>query len=107
MLQPQSIHIEDLGSIGILRTLTTITQHGPINISHLSRKTGLNHTSADRHVKKLAQKGLVTEQRYGAIRMIRPTFETLTVTFKRGMNVKINISTQGPPTLMKNTRRTD
>jgi len=99
MLQPQTpaIHIEDLGSIGILRTLTTITQHGPINISHISRKTGLNYTSVDNHVKKLTQKGLVTEQRYGAIRMIKPTFDTLTVTFKKGMNVKINLKTQPPP----------
>jgi predicted transcriptional regulator len=96
MLQPQAstIHIEDLGSIGILRTLTTITHHGPINISHLSRKTGLNYTSVDRHVKKLTQKGLVTEQRYGAIRMIKLTFDTLTVTFKRGMNVKIDLSSK-------------
>ena len=100
MLQPQAptIHIEDLGSIGILRTLTTITHHGPINISHISRKTGLNHTSVDRHVKTLTQKGLVTEQRYGVIRMIKPTFDTLTVTFKKGMNVKINLKTQPPPT---------
>jgi predicted transcriptional regulator len=96
MLQPQAtaIQIEDLGSIGILRTLTTVTHHGPLNISNLSRKTGLNHTSVDRHVKTLAKKGLVTEQRYGAIRMIKPTFDTFTVTFKRGMNVKINITTK-------------
>ena len=95
MLQPQAptIRIEDLGSIGILRTLTAITHHGPINISHISRKTGLNYTSVDRHVKKLTHKGLVTEQRYGAIRMIKPAFDTFTVTFKRGMNVKINITT--------------
>ncbi len=94
MLQPQTIHIEDLGSIGILRTLTAITHHGPINISHISRKTGLNYTSVDNHVKTLTQKGLVTEQRYGTIRMIKPTFDTLTVTFKRGMNVKINLSSK-------------
>jgi predicted transcriptional regulator len=96
MLQPQAqtIQIEDLGSIGILRTLTTVTRHGPLNISNLSRKTGLNHTSVDRHVKTLAKKGLVTEQRYGAIRMIKPAFDTFTVTFKRGMNVKINITTK-------------
>jgi DNA-binding transcriptional ArsR family regulator len=96
MLQPQAptIQIEDLGSIGILRTLTAITRHGPINISHLSRKIRLNYTSTDRHVKKLTQKGLVTEQRYGAIRMIKPSFDTFTVTFKKGMNVKINLSSK-------------
>ena len=99
MLHPQAqiIRIEDLGSIGILRTLTTITHHGPINISHLSRKTGLNHTSVDRHVKTLTEKGLVTEKRYGAIRMIKPSFDTLTVTFKRGMNVKINLTSNKQP----------
>ena len=72
MLLPQAptIHLEDLGSIGILRTLSTITQYGPINISHLSRKTGMNYTRVDRHVKKLTQKGLVEEKRYGNIRMI-------------------------------------
>ena len=96
MIQPHAptIQIEDLGSIGILRTLTTITRHGPINISHLSRKTGMNHTSVDRHVKKLAQKGLIIEKRYRTIRMIKPAFNTLTVTFTRGMNVKINISSE-------------
>ncbi len=96
MLQAATIQIEDLGSVGILRTLTTITRHGPLNISNLSRKTGMNHTSVDRHVKTLARKGLITEKRYGAIRMIKPTFDTLTVTFKRGMNVKINVLSKTP-----------
>ena len=50
-------------------------------------------------VKKLTQKGLVEEKRYGAIRMIKPSFDTFTVTFKRGMNVKINLKTQLHSTL--------
>ena len=94
MLQPQSqtIDLEDLGSVGILRVLNTVASHGPINISHLSRKTGLNHTSADRHVKMLVEKGLLEEKRYGKIRMINPVFDSFAVVFKRGMEVKMILS---------------
>ena len=85
----ETIKLEDLGSVGILRVLETVTKQGIINISHLSRKTGLNHTDVDRHVKKLVKLGLVEEWWYGALRMISPSFDSLAVVFKKGLGVKI------------------
>ncbi len=69
--------------------LATVTKHGPLNISQLGRKTGLNHTSCDNHVKKLIGMGLLEERRYGKLRMIRPSFDSLAVVFKKGMGVRI------------------
>ena len=85
----ETIELESLGSIGILRILETVTKYGSINISHLSRKTGLNHTSCDIHVRKLAEIGLLEERRYGNLRMIKTTFDSLMVEFKKGFGVKI------------------
>ena len=84
-----TLDLTDLGSVGIMRVLETVTKQGTINISHLSRKTGLNHTGVDHHVKKLVELGLVEEKRYGALRMIKPSFDSLTVVFKKGLGVRI------------------
>ena len=94
MLQSQTIQLEDLGSIGILRVLNTVSEHGPLNISSLSRKTGMNHTGVDGHVRKLVEKGLLAENWYGKIKMIKPAFDTFSVVFKRGMSVKLVLSTR-------------
>jgi DNA-binding transcriptional ArsR family regulator len=72
-----------------MKVLECVTKQGSINISHLSRKTGLNHTGVDRHVKKLVGMGLLEEGRYGKLRMIRPAFDSLVVLFKKGMGVRI------------------
>lgn len=85
----QKIKLEDLGSVGILRVLETVTKHGPLNISLLGRKTGLNHGSCSLHVKKLVEFGLVEEKKYGAIRMIKPAFTSFSVVFKRGLGVRM------------------
>jgi predicted transcriptional regulator len=85
----ETIKLEDLGSIGILRILETVTKFGSINISHLSRKTGLNHTSCDIHVRKLVGMGLLEERRYGNLRMIKTVFDSLMVEFKKGFGVRI------------------
>ena len=83
-----TLDLTDLGSVGILRVLETVTMQGTINISHLSRKMGLNHTGVDSHVRKLVELGLLEEKRYGAIRMIKPAFDSLAVVFKKGTGVK-------------------
>ena len=86
-----TLNLTDLGSVGILRVLETVTKQGTINISHLSRKTGLNHTGVDNHVKKLVELGLVEEKRYGTIRMIKPAFHTFNIRFKRAIGVTMQI----------------
>ena len=69
--------------------LETVTKQGSINIGLLWRKTGMNYTSVDRHVRKLAELGLLEEKRYGAIWMIKPKFDSLAVAFKKGLGVRI------------------
>ena len=86
-----SLKLEDLGSKGLLRILETITQHGPLNITHLARKVGMNSGNVDMHLKKLVEHGLVTERRYGKIRMIRPGFTELCIQFQRGKKTRITV----------------
>ncbi|MDG6934200.1 MAG: winged helix-turn-helix transcriptional regulator [Nitrososphaerota archaeon] len=40
-----------------------------VNITSLATKAGLNHTSAARHLSKLVSSGLVTERRFGRVRI--------------------------------------
>ena len=91
MLEPLSFKLEDFVSRGMLRVLKVISQNGSCNISMLSRKTGLNHGSCDRHIKKLLALGLVSERRYNNIRWIRPEFISLTIEFRRGMRPKMTV----------------
>jgi len=86
-----SFKLEDLGSKGKLRILETIYQHGPINISAVGRRCGMNYSSVDNHVKGLVEIGLIEERTYGnmGIRMLRPGYEQVNIQLKRGMKVKI------------------
>ena len=43
----------------------------------------------DSHVKKLVELGLVEERRYGALRMIKLSFDSLAVVFKKGLGVRL------------------
>ena len=75
---------ELLGSRGRIRTLQILAESGELNISEVSRRTGLNYTSVERHLVKLAKLGLVKEKRYGKIRIFQTLFQTLTVRFEKG-----------------------
>ena len=75
---------ELLGSRGRIRTLQILSESGELNISEVSRRTGLNYTSVERHLVKLAKLGLVKEKRYGKIRIFQTLFKTLTVRFEKG-----------------------
>ena len=86
--------LEDLGSKGLLRILGCIYQHGPLNMSTLSRKTGMNHSNVDTHLKKLVEFGFVEDRRNGkmGMRMIRPTVQAVIIQLKRGMKFAIEVS---------------
>ena len=60
---------EILGSKGRIRVLEVLTESGELNISEVSRRTGLNYTSVERHLMKLKEMGLLNEKRYGKIRI--------------------------------------
>ncbi len=83
---------ELLGSRGRIRTLQVFAESGELNISEVSRRTGLNYTSVERHLVKLAKLGLVKEKRYGKIRIFQAMFQTLTVRFERGGSLVIELT---------------
>lgn len=82
---------ELLGSRGRIRTLQVLVESGELNISEVSRRTGLNYTSVERHLSKLAKMGLVKEKRYGKIRIFQAMFQTLTVKFERGGSLAMEL----------------
>ena len=86
-----SLKLEVFGSKGLLKILETLSQHGPLNITHLSRKVGMNSGNVDMHLKKLVKHGLVTERRYGKIRMISPGFAELSIRLQRGKRARITV----------------
>ncbi|MBD3172416.1 ArsR family transcriptional regulator [Candidatus Bathyarchaeota archaeon] len=82
---------EILGSKGRIRVLEVLNKSGELNISEVSRRTGLNYTSVERHLTKLEDMGLLKEKRYGKIRIFEAVFKSLTVSFERGRPIKLDI----------------
>jgi len=82
---------EILGSKGRIRVLEVLNKSGELNISEVSRRTGLNYTSVERHLTKLEDMGLLREKRYGKIRIFEAVFKSLTVSFERGRPIKLDI----------------
>ena len=74
---------EILGSKGRIRVLEVLTESGELNISEVSRRTGLNYTSVERHLMKLKNMGLLNEKRYGKIRIFEVTFRSFHVGFEK------------------------
>ncbi len=87
---------ELLGSRGRVRTLQVLAESGELNISEVSRRTGLNYTSVERHLAKLTKLGLVKEKRYGKIRIFQAMFQTLTVRFERGGSLVMELTQAAP-----------
>ena len=87
---------ELLGSRGRIRTLQVLAESGELNISEVSRRTGLNYTSVERHLSKLTKLGLVKEKRYGKIRIFQAMFLTLTVRFERGGALTMELTQAAP-----------
>ncbi|MGD2201610.1 MAG: ArsR family transcriptional regulator [Candidatus Bathyarchaeota archaeon] len=64
MGEAMDLQLEDFGSLGLLKVMEIITRHGPLNISTLMRRAGMNHSNVDRHVKNLVEMWLVTAENY-------------------------------------------
>jgi DNA-binding transcriptional ArsR family regulator len=84
---------EILGSKGRVRVLEILSESGELNISEISRRTGLNYTSVERHLTKLEKLGLLKEKRYGKIRIFEAVFKTFSIRFERGRPIKLDIET--------------
>jgi len=84
------IDAEDLlGSRGRIRVLRVLTESGELNISEVTRRTGMNYTSVKRHLERLRELGLLREKRYGKIRIFEATFKTVAVKFEKGRGVRV------------------
>jgi DNA-binding transcriptional ArsR family regulator len=83
---------EILGSKGRIRVLEVLTESGELNISEISRRTGLNYTSVERHLTKLEKMGLLKEKRYGKIRIFEAVFRSFNISFIRGRPIKLEIT---------------
>jgi len=82
---------EILGSRGRIRVLQVLTESGELNISEVSRRTGLNYTSVQRHLMKLKELGLLREKRYGKIRIFQVEFRRLGIVFESGRPVNVEL----------------
>ena len=90
---------EILGSRGRIRVLQVLTMSGELNISEVSRRTGLNYTSVQRHLMKLKELGLLKEKRYGKIRIFEIQFRSLGIVFENGRPVNVQIQGQSPQSI--------
>ena len=83
---------EILGSRGRIRVLRVLAESGELNISEVSRRTGLNYTSVERHLVKLEKLGLVREKRYGRIRIFQTLFHILTLRLEKGGDLTLEMT---------------
>ena len=64
--------IEDIfSSKPRMKILKLIWKLSELNVSDIARRVGLNFTSTSRHLKVLADEGILQERTYGRIRMYR------------------------------------
>jgi DNA-binding transcriptional ArsR family regulator len=64
--------LEDvLSSRGRIRVLQVLTKFEELNISAIARKANLNYVSTKKHLQALKKVGLVTEKRFGRVRIFR------------------------------------
>ncbi|HPC28276.1 MAG TPA: winged helix-turn-helix domain-containing protein [Candidatus Methanomethylicus sp.] len=64
--------VEDIfSSRGRVKVLKTLAEKGEMNISEITRRASLNHTTAAAHLRKLCDLGLIEEKRFGRIRIFR------------------------------------
>lgn len=96
MSRTKNVAEDLLGSRGRISVLKVLSESGDLNISEVSRRSGLNYTSVERHLSKLLQLGLVKEKRYGRIRIFTILFQTLTIKFEKGGELGIEISPVAP-----------
>ena len=66
------LEIERLfSSYGRTKILTVMLESEELNISEITRRSGLSHTSAARHLEFLSKSGILSEKRFNRIRIFR------------------------------------
>jgi len=59
-----------LGSPGRIRLLKTILSYGQINITRLTRETGLHYRLVSKYLTDLEEEGVITIRRVGRLRIV-------------------------------------
>ena len=68
----QTPEIERLfSSYGRTKVLTIMLDSGELNISEITRRSGLSHSSAAKHLEFLVDAGLITEKKFNRIRIFK------------------------------------
>lgn len=62
--------LEVLGSRPKMRILSLLLEVEELNITMLVRESGLGYRTVEHHLKELQELGLVTEKRFGRIRIV-------------------------------------
>lgn len=62
---------EIFSSRGRVKILKVLSEREELNISAIARKSGLNHSTTDAHLRRLCELGIVEEKKFGRIRIFR------------------------------------
>ena len=60
-----------MSSYGRTKVLTIMLETGELNISEITRRSGLSHSATARHLEFLMESGILTEKRFNRIRIFR------------------------------------
>jgi len=60
-----------MSSYGRTKVLTIMLETGELNISEITRRSGLSHSAAARHLEFLTRSGILIEKRFNRIRIFR------------------------------------
>ncbi len=60
-----------MSSYGRTKVLTVLFEAEELNISEVTRRAGLSHTSTSRHLEYLVKTGILKEKRFNRIRIFR------------------------------------
>jgi predicted transcriptional regulator len=68
----QTLEVETLfSSYGRTRVLEIMLESGELNISEITRRSGLSHSSTAKHLEFLVDYGLLQEKRFNRIRIFK------------------------------------
>jgi DNA-binding transcriptional ArsR family regulator len=60
-----------MSSYGRTKVLTIMLETGELNISEITRRSGLSHSATARHLEYLTKSGILTEKHFNRIRIFR------------------------------------
>ena len=71
----QTLEVEEIfSSYGRVRIMIIMMTSGELNISEITRRAGVSHSSVELHLEFLVNSGLLTEKRFNRIRIFRVNY---------------------------------